>query len=401
MSNTKPDSASFSSPKLSQPPVSSPSSSRHNNGHHGQQGRGKDGAARNPPSHKHTRQSNRGKQNNSNQRSAVTSADDESATDSQATLLSTPTKKPGRAARRQAKLQQAPPKIALLMRTAPEGEQQDLLARFANPQTPAQVPATVGGRSSGKRNRRPQDSPPRCDDGAVVRTPNRRPNKLQFQPNSQQQSQARTASGGPTTIYSPTPRAGHVMASPHGIVPGRGSSPGINRSNHYAGASFNNSPAPATLPLPPSFLISPSSTSSPPPSFQVSAPTYSPSPSAPTSSRNSALFVRDEDVFAMAASTPVSADRILSQQQQQFMSYHTQVNAVLSERSRQLEHMLANGGARPNQHLNANGLSDTLDLAQPATDMASMFQKLRLIKEMSQNRPATVEPVAHHQLTPV
>ncbi|KAJ2684935.1 hypothetical protein IWW39_004602 [Coemansia spiralis] len=400
MSNTKPDSASFSSPKLSQPPVPSPSSSRHSNGHHGQQGRGKDGAARNPPSHKHTRQSNRGKQNNSNQRSAATSADDESATDSQATLLSTPTKKPGRAARKQAKLQQAPPKIALLTRTAPEGEQQDLLARFASPQTPVQVPATMGGRSSGKRNRRPQDSPPRSDD-AVVRTPSRRPNKQQFQPNPQQQSQARTVSGGPATIYSPTPRAGHVVASPHTVVPGRGGSPGVNRLNHYAGASFNNSPAPATLPLPPSFLISPSSASSPPPSFHVPVLAHSPSPSAPVSNRNSSLFVRDEDVFDMAVSAPVSADRILSQQQQQSMSYHNQVSAVLSERSRQLEHMLASGGARPNQHLNHGGLSDMLDLAQPATDMTSMFQKLRLMKEMSQNRPATVEPMAHHQLTPV
>ncbi|KAJ2041691.1 hypothetical protein H4S03_000177 [Coemansia sp. S3946] len=362
MSNTKPDSATFSTPKVSQP-VSSPS-------RHGQQPRNKDSAARNPPSQKHTRQSNRGKQN-SNQRSAATSAD-ESATDSQATV--TPTKKSSRGTRKQAK---QVPKVSLLTRAAPEVEQQELLARFASPaQTPAQNP--VGGRSSAKRNRRPQDSPPRTTD-AVVHTPTRRPNKLQFQPSPQQQQTPARTTSGPATIYSPTPRVGHAMMTPHSVVPGRGGSP---RSNHYAGASFNNSPAPATLPLPPSFLISPSSAASPPP-FQV--PTLSPSPG---SNRNSAMYMRDEDVFAMAASVPVSADRILSQQQ-------PPVNITLGERSRQLEQMLAIGGAR------ANHFSTTLDLAQPATDMASMFQKLRLIKEMSQNRPATVDPVVVHQLTPV
>ncbi|KAJ2884284.1 hypothetical protein H4R27_002197 [Coemansia aciculifera] len=374
MSNTKPDSATFSTPKVSPPVVASPS-------RHGHQSRAKDTTTRNPPSQKHTRQSNRGKQN-SNQRSAATSAD-ESATDSQATLA-TPTKKPAKGARKQAK---QPLKVSLLTRAAPEGEQQELLARFASPsQTPALPQAPASGRSSGKRNRRPQDSPPRTTDDSVVRTPTRRPNKQQFQP-SPQQPQTRTAAGvsGPATIYSPTPRVGHAMTTPHSVVPGRGGSPsGGNRSNHYAGASFNNSPAPGTLPLPPSFLISPSSAASPPPSFQV--PTLA---SSPSSNRNSAVYMRDDDVFAMAASAPVSADRILRQQHSL-----SPVNAVLSERSRQLEHMLAIGGARP------NNFSATLDLAQPATDMASMFQKLRLIKEMSQNRPATVEPVAH-QLTPV
>ncbi|KAJ2821889.1 hypothetical protein GGI24_004090 [Coemansia furcata] len=401
MSNTKPDSATFSSPKMSQPATTtaSPNTSRHNNGHQ-QQARGKDSAARNPPSQRHARQSNRGKQNNSNQRSAATSAD-ESATDSQATLAITPTKKPGRSARKQAKQQQQqqqqPGKIALLTRTAPEGEQQDLLARFAASSPPAQPPA--GSRSSGKRNRRPQDSPPRTADD-VVRTPTRRPNKQQFQPSPQQ------ARAAPTTIYSPTPRRAHVT-SPHAaasasaavaVVPGRGGGSPM-RSNHYAGASFNNSPAPATLPLPPSFLISPSSAASPPPSFHVPAVGGS-SPSAPVSKRNSGVYVRDDDVFAMAASVPVSADRIVSQQQQQQL--HSPVNAALSERSRQLEHMLAigsgGGGARQQGQ---RGFSSTLDLAQP-TDMASMFQKLRLIKEMSQNRAAvaatTVESLA---LTPV
>ncbi|KAJ2813244.1 hypothetical protein H4S07_000839 [Coemansia furcata] len=390
MSNTKPDSATFSSPKMSQPATTtaSPNTSRHNNGHQ-QQARGKDSAARNPPSQRHARQSNRGKQNNSNQRSAATSAD-ESATDSQATLAITPTKKPGRSARKQAK-QQQPAKIALLTRTAPEGEQQDLLARFAASSPPAQPPA--GSRSSGKRNRRPQDSPPRTADD-VVRTPTRRPNKQQFQPSPQQ------ARAAPTTIYSPTPRRAHVT-SPHAaaaaaaaaVVPGRGGGSPM-RSNHYAGASFNNSPAPATLPLPPSFLISPSSAASPPPSFHVPAVGGS-SPSAPVSKRNSGVYVRDDDVFAMAASVPVSADRIVSQQQQ----LHSPVNAALSERSRQLEHMLAIGSSGARQQ-GQRGFSSTLDLAQP-TDMASMFQKLRLIKEMSQNRAAAATTVESLALTPV
>ncbi|KAJ2746433.1 hypothetical protein GGI20_001351 [Coemansia sp. BCRC 34301] len=388
---------------MSQPPAAaaaaaSPGSTKHsgNNGHNGQQGRGgKDGAARNPPSQRHTRQPNRGKQNNSNQRSAATSADDESATDSQATLLlTTPTKKPNKSARKSSKQQQAP-KFALLSRTAPEGEQQDLLARFAGEptvQTPTQAPATAasGGRSSGKRNRRPQDSPPRTseDGAAVLRTPTRRPNKLQFQPSGQQQQQQ--GRQAPTTIYSPTPRVGHAVALPYnGATPGRGGSPSSGaRSNHYAGASFNNSPAPATLPLPPSFLISPSSSGvSPPPSFQLPAMTGSPSP---LSKRSSGMYMRDEDVFDMAA--PISADRIVRQQ----------ASAALSERSRQLEQMLAiTGGAATKSPPRSGGYSAVLDLAQPATDMASMFQKLRLIKEMSQNRPSTVEPVVHQQLTPV
>ncbi|KAJ2605393.1 hypothetical protein GGF44_006636, partial [Coemansia sp. RSA 1694] len=223
---------------------------------------------------------------------------------------------------------------------------------------------------------------------------------LQFQPSPQQQQQqqpqARQAGGGggqaPTTIYSPTPRVGHAMTSPYsnGAAPGRGGgspSSGARSSNHYAGASFNNSPAPATLPLPPSFLISPSG-ASPPPAFQIPAATHGGgggSGFSPLSNRNSAVYMRDEDVFGAAAAEPISADRIVRQQ---------------------LEHMLAIGGnaksaAAAAAPRGSGGYSATLDLAQPATDMASMFQKLRLIKEMSQNRPATVEPVVHQHLTPV
>ncbi|KAJ1990628.1 hypothetical protein GGI25_004111 [Coemansia spiralis] len=221
---------------------------------------------------KHLRNStSKGKQNNSNQRGAE---------QQESSSPSTPTKR-GR------------------VRVLNRGEPLD-----------SAEPVAPGKRQQG-RPKRHQPSPPRYDDAVAgePRTPPRQQRPV-------------------SAVLSPAPRMGQPAV--FGTPPRVRSPP---KSNHYAGASFNNSPAPSSLPLPP-FLTSPT-----------------------------------KGGFG-------------------------QVNMALDERSRQLENMLG-GLAQP-----ANRSS--VDLTQPATDVASMFQKLRLIKEMHP-RPATVAPINNQiqQLAPV
>ncbi|KAJ1813316.1 hypothetical protein LPJ56_005206 [Coemansia sp. RSA 2599] len=435
MSNGRSDSAiSLSSARV---PNNNNNSYRNNN--NSKNGGPKKDSARRSQSQKHQRQTNRGKQNNSNQRPSTDAAEpapaptpaqtrsDEDADVS--VLLSTPTKKPSRNSRKQKQQQ----KIVLLTRDAPESEQQALLAKLsASASSPASAPnAASSTRTPNKRsNRRRQATPPRADENTIVssysvpslpahaqqaqqqqqqRTPTRRPANA----SSAGAGRQRPLSGSNlSTIYSPTPRMGHYqqqppqqqqqqsLASVVGVPVFNSGSPAVSKSNHYAGASFNNSPAPNTLPLPRVFMTSPSSVS--PPAVAATA------------------NVRDEDVFGMAVpSGPMSPDQLLAQQRQ-YTQYQSprqsmpsfpllqgaNVNAALDERSRQLESMMLFGNAQqlvhsksppPHQqhHVMAShyGSQSAVDLSQSASDMTTMFQKLRLIKEIAQNRASTVSPL--------
>ncbi|KAJ2854438.1 hypothetical protein J3B02_000990 [Coemansia erecta] len=242
------------------------------------------------------------------------------------------------------------------------------------------------------------------------RTPTRRPTNA-----SASAGRQRPLSGSNlSTIFSPTPRTAHYQQPQQQqqqqqslasgtVIPSYSGSPAASKSNHYAGASFNNSPAPNTLPLPRVFMnSSPSSSVSPP----------------------AVAAARDEDVFGMSVpSGPMSPDQLLAQQRQ-YMQYQSQrqsmpsfpllqgnganVNAALDERSRQLESMMLFGNAQQlvhskspppsaqqQQHIMINhfGSQSAVDLSQSASDMTSMFQKLRLIKEIAQNRASTVSPL--------
>ncbi|KAJ2705553.1 hypothetical protein FB645_002342 [Coemansia sp. IMI 203386] len=423
MSNGRSDSAiSLSSGRV---PTNNNNNYHRNNGKNSASKKDND---RRSQSQKHQRQTNRGKQNNSNQRPSTDAADPaavQSRSDEDVdvnALLSTPTKKPARNSRKQKQQQQ---KIVLLTRDAPESEQQALLAKLsASASSPASAPGNASSnRTPNKRsNRRRQATPPRADESAIVssysvpslpahaqqtqqqqRTPTRRPANASVSAGRQ-----RPLSGSNlSTIYSPTPRMGHYqqpqpqpqqqqqsLASVAGVPGFVGGSPAVSKSNHYAGCSFNNSPAPNTLPLPRVFMTSPSSVS----------------PQA---------TVRDEDVFSVPVpSGPMSPDQLLAQQRQ-YTQYQQQrqsmplfpvlqgnnVNAALDERSRQLEGMMLFGNAQhlvqskspppQQQHvmLNHFGSQSSVDLSQSASDMTSMFQKLRLIKEIAQNRASTVSPL--------
>ncbi|KAI8320162.1 hypothetical protein GQ54DRAFT_225784 [Martensiomyces pterosporus] len=426
-------SRSVSSPKLSR--HVDVRQGQHNNHNHSSQQQQysspstarSDIARKNPPQ-KQPRQYSRGKQNNSNQRPHAMSEPllqkhdgDTSNDDQKLVAVATPTKKSPKSSRRHngsstSSKQQQQPKVTLLTKAASEGEQQTLLAKFAAPT----ASNSNSGRPVAKRNRRRQGSPPRVDNDLSpshpaapssptqpaamhsasvpakphysqqqqqqMRTPTRRPHKQQAGATTQPHPLS-----GPVTIYSPTPRAAYpaAPAAYGGAPPPRGGSPAINKSNHYAGASFNNSPAPSTLPLPPSFLTT------------TAASPSMPSPAA-VSGRSSSSITRDEDVFGVAPSGPISPEQLFVRR-----PAGTQVNAAsaLSERSRQLEDMLLRGNVIHHQQpataadsgSNHHSYS-SVDLTQPATELSAMFQKLRLIKEMSQNRPATVSPVPSNRV---
>ncbi|KAJ2365525.1 hypothetical protein H4S02_010657 [Coemansia sp. RSA 2611] len=299
------------------------------------------GAGRKTPG-KQARQAHKGRQNNSDQRSQ---AGDETA--------ASPTKKQSRSARKQQR------KVFLLTRDGSDNEKLSPLGDGA---------AAPKKRS---RNRRQQQSPP-----AGEQTPPRR--------GSRQQRPQSTPGAQP--VVAPTPTMAHHASLPAvGNTPARNGSPS-GRHVHYAGASFNNSPAASTLPLPPSFLATPTKTSR---------------ALSPVSMRT---VVRDEDVFGVAPH-----DSRLSPPA--FMP----VAGALHERSRQLDAML---GAPPpqlqqsqlhqfqfpqyQQYQHPLHSHSAVDLAQP-TDMTAMLQKLRLVMDMNE-RPATAAPAPaprNPHLTPV
>ncbi|KAJ2077154.1 hypothetical protein H4R24_005301 [Coemansia sp. RSA 988] len=266
--------------------------------------------------------------------------------------------KPKRSGRRQKK-------VVLLTRDASDGEQQSLLARLAPDPPPSSSgrQGAGGGYSSpgtGKRGRQTSPVTEDMHNNQQMHTPTR---KQQQQPTQ-------------GVLYSPTPRRAT------GSGPTRGGSPGGSaKSNHYAGASFNNSPAPNTLPLPPSFLTTPTKN---------------------TPRRSTPLAMRDEDVFG----TPVSPDN---------SRHHPPPSLVvpaIDERTRHLQSMLdpaTHAMLRPPPIMQQPYHSHSaVNLAhQQDSDMESMFQKLRLAMDLAQKRPATVNPVTsvsrnnNPHLTPV
>ncbi|KAJ1966504.1 hypothetical protein GGI12_000002 [Dipsacomyces acuminosporus] len=422
---------------------SAPKSPRHSSGRQGQHNSNssRNDIARKNASQKQPRQFIKGKQSNSNQRPQtkpdfLKAFEEDANNDSLSQqLAATPTKKSPKSARKHnsppnKQQQQQQPKVTLLTKSASESEQQSLLAKFAAPSA-SDKPAT--SRPVAKRSRRRQASPPRLDDDPGLHPVSSSPiqpaalhsappasNKASYQqqqqvhtptrrPPKQQQagagSQTRPLSGPIGGIYSPTPRAAHpaTPVSSHAVALPRVGSPAVNKSNHYAGASFNNSPAPSTLPLPPSFLTAASPT--------MALPTAA-------NAQGSAIITRDEDVFGVAPSGPVSPEQLFVRRP---AIHQTNAASALSERSRQLEDMLLRGNViHQAAAVGANGPPATaaaaatspvatatagtihsyssVDLTQPATELSAMFQKLRLIKEMSQTRPATVSPVSSNRV---
>ncbi|KAJ2662566.1 hypothetical protein IWW48_001808 [Coemansia sp. RSA 1200] len=364
-----------------------------------------------------------GKLKNSDQRAAISQEEQQHLDED--TTLSTPTKSGRRGSRggRQKNKQQLP--------------HQDISVK--NSSSDSSKP----NKTAKQRARRRQPSPSYLDNGDDVvllassspsmgGTNSQQQQQQQHTPGRRPSKQQRPAST--PNAFGPPQRMGNGDALPLSTSslplfgsPSRVRSPlSASKSNHYAGASFNNSPAPNTLPLPPSFLTSPTK------------------PSTSTS------VTRDEDVFGPTAGAVVSSHERLamgggSNGHQQMPSpslalqpppsfaYHSHAaapsfgsgsaSAALNERSRQLQSMLASNGGTvsyPQQqhqfyHQNAAAMAGTMhgshssvDLTQIGGDMTTMFQKLHLIKEMAGNRPATVSPIAnttqmnhHHQLAPV
>ncbi|KAJ2712202.1 hypothetical protein H4R19_002876, partial [Coemansia spiralis] len=268
------------------------------------------GTPRKDAAQKHVPNSSRGRQH-SNQRKPKSDSED---------TPQTPTKKPARSRKRQ-------PKVELLTRDAPEGEQQSLLARFDGP-----PPA--------RRIRQAATPPP-------APSPSRR-------------SKPAAAAGAPGVVYSPSPRRTHAdhVAAVHGGSP---------KSAHYAGASFNNSPAANTLPLPPSFLTTP--TKSPPPA------------------RNS--IACDEDVFGMSPRRMTVGDR--ERQLESIIGPYRLPPPPQGESPAGLHHMLQ---APMPMQLEFHGNHSAASLTPPDSGVASIFQKLRLAMDMPRQRPATVTPVS-------
>ncbi|KAJ2779060.1 hypothetical protein GGI15_003991 [Coemansia interrupta] len=380
--------------------VSLPSRTSKDNHHHGghggktPQGAGKESGRRNQ-SQKHLRQTNGGKQNNSNQRSMQAGQSDDEVDGT--APLATPTKKPGRSRKQQAK-QQPAKMVVLLTRDAPESEQQALLAKLApSGSAPATTASSNGGRAARRRSKnRRQATPPRVDDTVALvssysvpsqptqqqpRTPMRRGGNNNGAAGGSRQKSG-SAGGNLSTIYSPTPRMGQALGAPGGG--GRMGSPSNGRSsNHYAGASFNNSPAPNTLPLPPVFLTSPTAVS-------------------PTAASAPAMLQRDEDVFDVGKqqqrqNAPVfplpSGSNAFYRQPDNMMFGGSPHRHMYSPPPAQAAAAAAAQHA-PLMMLGQLGSQSAVDLTQTGTDVAGMFQKLRLIKEMSQQRAATVSPVS-------
>ncbi|KAJ1853896.1 hypothetical protein GGH12_004483 [Coemansia sp. RSA 1822] len=296
---------------------------------------------------KHLRQ-NQGKQD-SEQRAEPKSDEDE--------VLASSTKKTPKSARKQRN-------VFLMTRDGADTKLRPLAQSAFSPSEPANssTPKKRG------RNRRRQQSPPTPDEPAepveAMRTPTRRANTRQFRPMS-------TPANSVLPVHEPTPVTHHTASLPAlGPTPVRYASPS-GRHGHYAGASFNNSPAASTLPLPPSFLTSPSK-----------------SQTSPINSVRTSI-VRDEDVFG------VSPPQFAQTGHAQYMP----VAGALNERSRHLDAMLATAPPfqqqfmHPVHHMHSYS---AVDLTQ-STDMSAMLQKLRLAMNMNE-RPATVSPLASAQV---
>ncbi|KAJ1793039.1 hypothetical protein IW139_001867 [Coemansia sp. RSA 353] len=301
---------------------------------------------------KHLRQPNPGKQD-SEQRAEPKSDEDDT--------VALPTKKTPKSARKQRN-------VFLMTRDGEDTKLRPLAQSAFSPSEPASSTPKKRG-----RNRRRQQSPPTPDEPVepveVMRTPTRRANTRQFRPMSTPASTA-------LPVHEPTPIAHHTASLPAlGPTPVRYASPS-GRHGHYAGASFNNSPAASTLPLPPSFLTSPTK-----------------SQTSPLNSVRTGI-VRDEDVFG------VSPPQFMQMGHAQYMP----VAGALNERARHLDAMLATAPPfqqqqqfmHPGHHVHHMHSYSAVDLTQ-STDMSAMLHKLRLAMNLNE-RPATVSPLTSAQV---
>ncbi|KAJ1728447.1 hypothetical protein LPJ61_004028 [Coemansia biformis] len=142
---------------------------------------------------------------------------------------------------------------------------------------------------------------------------------------------------------------------------------GSPKAAHYAGASFNNSPAANTLPLPPSFLTTPTK--------------------SPLAGR--AGIACDEDVFGLSPVRMTLGER---ERQLESIVGPYRVPQPQFERAAGLHHMPQS--LPPPPQFGYHGSHSVADLSQPDAGVASIFQKLRLAMDLSQKRPATVAPVS-------
>ncbi|KAI9470284.1 hypothetical protein BX667DRAFT_130260 [Coemansia mojavensis] len=337
----------------------------------------KDGGRRKSSGPKHQQKTHWSKPN-SNQRSQAERSDEENS------------KKP-RSARKQQK-------VFLLTRDGPDS---DKLSPLGSAFSPTPEAATTSKKRS--RNRRRQQSP--GDEPTEQRTPPRRPQNRQ----SQKRPMSTPAANNGPPLSAPTlaPHAASVpaaAAAATNTTPVRGGSPS-SRHLHYAGASFNNSPAASTLPLPPSFLATPTK--------QQQQRTAS-----PLSSSTRTRVMRDEDVFG-TVSPASSTDTLQHPAMGVPPPYHMPVAVAFDERSRQLDAMLNSTLPQHRQMyqqpihsysaVDISSHQQQQQQQQQPSDMSSMFQKLRLAMNVNE-RPATVTPMtsgqvaapnAHHLITPV
>ncbi|KAJ2454751.1 hypothetical protein EV183_001335 [Coemansia sp. RSA 2336] len=312
---------------------------------------------------------------NSNQRSQAERSDEENS------------KKP-RSARKQQK-------VFLLTRDGPNSDKLSPLGSAFSP-----APEAAAASKKRPRNRRRQQSP--GEEPAEQRTPPRRPPNRQ----SQKRPMSTPAANNGPPLSAPTlaPHAASVpaaaAAAAANTTPVRGGSPS-SRHLHYAGASFNNSPAASTLPLPPSFLATPTKQQ------------QHPRTASPLSSSTRTRVMRDEDVFGTVS--PASSTDTLQHMAMGVPPYHMPVAVAFDERSRQLDAML-NSTVPQHRQMYQQPIHSysAVDISshqqqQQQSDMSSMFQKLRLAMNVTE-RPATVTPMtsgqvaasnAHHLITPV
>ncbi|KAJ1771304.1 hypothetical protein LPJ74_002455 [Coemansia sp. RSA 1843] len=414
------------------PVATKPSNSRKNHQHH---------QHHDPPPRKHNNaqktshqapqnglrnSASKGKLNNSDQRASTSKKQqDESDNLKNEEGLSTPTKGGRHRGSRGGRQKQKQPDMSVKPPSADNNSKTSKAAKQRGRRRQPSPPYLDNNNGSGSDDvvLLQSSSPSTSGNPQQQRTPDRRLNK---------QHQQRPAST-PGGAFGPPPRMAGGDVSSTASLPAFGSPSRVrspmsaSRSNHYAGASFNNSPAPSSLPMPPLFLTSP------------------PKSSARTS------VTRDEDVFGTSGVAATSPERpmvgnggyqqmppSLALQPPPAFAYHHadapsfgsgSVNAALNERSRQLESMLASNGGTvvyPQQHqyqqhqpqyyqhqqqntaamvAGMHGSYSSVDLTQVGGNMTNMFQKLRLIKEMANNRPATVSPIANtnqiNQLAPV
>ncbi|KAJ2555903.1 hypothetical protein EV175_002164 [Coemansia sp. RSA 1933] len=356
------------------------------------------------PQHRLRNSASRGKLNNSDQRNQL-SENDESGSQQPGEGSLTPTKggrhrgsRGGRGKQKQQDMSaKAPPSVDNSSRTSKPAKQ-----RNRRRQPPSSY-LDNNGDDDNDVVLLPSSSP-----GAVSNPQQRTPDRRMSKPRQQQQQQRPASTPG--GAFEPPTRMNNgnealtssTVSMPVFGSPSRVRSPiSGSRSNHYAGASFNNSPAPSSLPMPPSFLAS------------------------PTKASTKTSITRDEDVFGPpGAAATIPEHRLAGNSGHQHHpslglpppppafahnyaaapSYgNGSVNAALSERSRQLESMLAsNGGTVVYQQMPSAALAvagmhnshSSVDLTHMGGDMASVVQKLRHVRELASNRPATVSPIA-------